>query len=92
MGADLATTQLHEIRDRTRRIETRLTKYLESVGFDTQTQRPYVDDCGHIVIPSLHCSLKDILAVLPDDGNDFVEVVHQGEHVAMIAPPLAKVA
>lgn len=55
-----------ETLDRTRRIETRLTKYLEQTGFDTGIQRPTWGD-GKISVPTPACSLRDCLAVVPSD-------------------------
>lgn len=56
-----------EILDRTRRIETRLTRYMEARGFDTQVQRPRWEDNGTIHAPTSSISLKDCLAVIPRD-------------------------
>jgi hypothetical protein len=75
-----------ETLDRTKRIETRLTSYLVSVGFDTRTQRPLFLDDGSVSIPSMDCSVKDILGVIPADHFDYdedrvVEVHHKSQHV-----------
>lgn len=73
-----------EIGDRVRRIETRLTAYLTSKGFGTQTMRPVWFD-GSMNIPSMDCSIKDILAAIPhgyfDDSDEVVvEVYHKANH------------
>jgi hypothetical protein len=65
---------LTEIRDRTRRIETRLTRYLESTGFDVQVQRPLWNNNGTIRVPSKACSLNDCLSVVPDSWDPEVEI------------------
>lgn len=55
-----------EIKDRTRRIETRVTRFLESQGFDTEVKKPlWVDD--QIVVPTRACSINDCLMVVPSD-------------------------
>ena len=60
------TPMLNELIDRSRRIETRLTKYLESIGFDTKVQRPYWN--GHsVIIPTPNAPLAEIIATVPDD-------------------------
>lgn len=57
---------LNELIDRSRRTETRLTKYLESIGFDTRVQRPYWN--GHsVIVPTPAVPICDILAVVPPD-------------------------
>lgn len=57
---------LNELIDRSRRTETRLTKYLESIGFDTRVQRPYWN--GHsVIVPTPAVTLCDILAQVPTD-------------------------
>jgi hypothetical protein len=70
--------ELKEVVDRTRRIETRLTKYLEAQGFETQAQRPLWKD-GTVHVPSPACSIKDILAVVPNewDREAEIEVYHR---------------
>lgn len=87
---------VREIRDRARRIETRLTKFLEQSGFNAQTQRPFLNADDQLVIPSMYCSLKDILAAVPPSlaaAGTIITVVHAGEVVAGVAvPSLAKEA
>ena len=53
-----------EMRDRIRRLETRMTKWLETQGFDTQIQRPKWTH-GVVEIPNQFTSIKDILAAIP---------------------------
>lgn len=62
-----------ETLDRTRRIETRQASHLESIGFNTKTQRPVWYEDGSVVIPSMDCSIKDILAAVPPDHHDRLE-------------------
>jgi exonuclease VII large subunit len=71
---------LQEILDRTRRIETRMTRFLEERGFDTKVQRPAWSD-GVVTIPTLGASLKDILSVIPRRWTKEVEVECDGESV-----------
>ena len=55
-----------EMADRLRRIETRLTKYLEAQGFDTQAQKArwnYREEA--VEIPSRNIALKEILECIP---------------------------
>lgn len=53
-----------EVLDRVRRIETRLTKYLEAQGFDTGAVKPVWRD-GVVYLPSGACSIHDILRATP---------------------------
>ena len=69
-----------EIRTRCRRIETRLTSYMESKGFDTQSKKPVWIE-GSIKLPNLSCSIKDILAVIPKDWPDDIVISHDGKDV-----------
>ena len=64
------TLMLKEAVDRLRRVETRLTKYLQWRGFDTQTTVPRwtaYEDRGVLSIPAISCSLRDCLAAIPPD-------------------------
>jgi hypothetical protein len=73
-----------EIRDRLRRIETKVTNFLEANGFDTKNQKP-VYSGGQLVVPSIQCTLAEVLMAIPDNqgrvdvynGTDFVCVVEK---------------
>lgn len=76
----------NEMLDRTRRIETRLTRYLEQNGFDTGVQRPTWDPRGIIHIPTRALSIHDMLSVVPKEwpiGDEVVVRIH-GEFVMAI--------
>lgn len=63
-----------EVADRLRRIETRLTKYLEAQGFDTQAQKARWNPREQAVeIPSRAIALKEILDCIP--------ITHIGQEV-----------
>ena len=75
---------LKEITDRTRRIETRLTRYLESRGFDTQVQKPTWVGPGRIEVPTRACSLGDCLSVVPHNWDPDEEImVYCGKDLLM---------
>lgn len=77
---------LKEIQDRARRIETRLTKFMEQQGFDTGVARPWFHD-GRVRIPSRASSIIDILGVIPAEWvEQEVEIFEQDELVAIIVP------
>lgn len=59
--------------DRLRRIETRLMKYFEHVGFDSQGKRPTFAK-GRLIVPSPNTPLKDCLDAIPADWDAPVEV------------------
>ena len=61
-------TQLDEIVDRVRRTETRLTKFMEAQGFDTQVARAlWVPDPGYVLVPSPAIAIQEVIAVIPSD-------------------------
>lgn len=76
------TDQLTEIQDRLRRVETRLTKFMEWSGFDSQVRKPRWSS-GTIVVPSLGATLKDCLEVVPADwsNSSAIFVVHKEQTV-----------
>lgn len=65
--------QLQEVVDRCRRMETRLTKFLETQGFDTKVRRPLWRN-GEVIVPSMATSLHDVLATIPAEWNKSNEV------------------
>ena len=80
---------IKEVVDRTRRIETRLTRYLEAQGFETFAKRPIWRE-GEIHIPNLNCSIRDCLAVIPpgwfEAGNE-IEIFHKAKLVIGLYQP-----
>lgn len=75
-----------ETRDRVRRIETRLTRFLHDQGFDTQVQRPHFDgDAVHIPSPSV--ALDALLeAIPPGHTHDAIPVLLKGQVKCYICP------
>ncbi len=74
--------RIGEIQDRLRRIETRLTKYMQERGFETQTQKcVWFEKEREIHIPSMDVRLRDILVLVPEKRANFIQVIHQGEPV-----------
>jgi len=61
-----ATGDMQEALDRLRRMETRLTRFMEVQGFDTGVKRPFWRE-GAIHMPTDATSVKDCLVVLPAD-------------------------
>lgn len=76
-GPDFTTgdrANLLEILQRSRRIETRLTRLLETEGIQTGIQRPWwMDD--KVMIPSPMTTIDAILKVIPESWPDPVRVV-----------------
>lgn len=78
-----------ETRDRTRRIETRLTKLLIALGVDTESDK-IVFDPGSLVgdakvtIPSPHTSVKELLAAVPDTFDGAVDLFVGDQHLATL--------
>lgn len=76
---------LKEVVERCRRIETRLTRYLEMQGVDAGGLKPMFIS-GEIRIPNRATSVQDCLAVVPSTWNPDEEifVTHKGEYVMSI--------
>lgn len=78
--------KIQEVVDRSRRIETRLTKYLEEQGFNTQGRKPLwreVEGIGRLDIPAMGCSIDDCLTAIPPTypKGDEVLVYHNGKFI-----------
>lgn len=82
------TNILMEVLDRTRRIETRLTKFMEASGFDTKVRRPLWNGEA-IIVPSPATSLRDCLSVIPADHSRTlsIPVYHKDELLLVIGKP-----
>jgi hypothetical protein len=76
----IADTQ--EMKDRLRRIETRLTSFMEQNGFDTGSKKPEWRQ-DHVVIPSMSARLDDILAVIPVT-SPMANIIHKTKRVASL--------
>src|ERR1700741_4980089 len=63
-----------EAAERCRRIETKQTKHLVSIGFDTGSQMPLWHDDGPVGVPSRATSLVDIMSVVPIDWDREYEI------------------
>jgi hypothetical protein len=80
--------EMREVLDRLRRIETRVTRFLETQGFDTQVQRPKWDEATHtLYIPSMGVSLRDILLAIPPQRSQLILVKHKGDLVCTLHVP-----
>lgn len=76
---------VREVKDRSRRIETRLTKLMTHLGYETQASMPEWRD-NHVEVPSISTAIKDVLAVIPDNWNANVPVpvLHKRERLCYI--------
>jgi len=77
-------TDLKEMKERMRRMETRLTAFLEVQGYDTGAKQPKWDHMGKVHIPSVDVSLKKIMRVIPEDWDRGVQIVHQDKNIAIL--------
>jgi len=79
---------LTENRDRLRRIETRLTKFLETQGFETGRQKP-IWRRGEIELPDPHTSIQDILNAIPDQWHrdSAITLKFKGRVICTLYPP-----
>lgn len=81
------TKPTDELLARTRRIETRLTQLLIAAGIDTQVQRPVFDaQQGRLRVPSIHSSLKEITASIPEGWTSPVELIIGGTRLGQFVP------
>jgi len=86
----MSETQLKEVVDRTRRIETRLTKFMVAQGFETGARKPVWSEGDHsIVVPNASTSLADCIEAFPAElGNlDAAAVVHEGRLIGYVMRP-----
>lgn len=75
---------LKECLDRLRRVETRLTTFLEASGMVIQVERPTFKD-GVVYVPTPSVSMRDCLAVVPEEWYDKrVLVKHKGDVLAIV--------
>jgi hypothetical protein len=75
--------RIGEIQDRLRRIETRLTKYMQERGFETQVQKcVFEEDSLHL--PSLDVRYRDILTAIPKEYRGELRLWHQGMEVGIL--------
>ena len=77
---------LHEMKDRLRRMETRLVTLCTNLGYETVRKKPTwrVNEKGpEIDIPSLETSIRDITDVMQDTENE-IRVVHKGRLVCYV--------
>ena len=92
LSADILAVKrdLAEIKDRARRMETRITSYLGDQGFDILNTKPKWEGQSTLMIPSLNMGVGDLikaLAVRPTDYvSDAVRVVHKGTTVLTFRP------
>lgn len=73
-----------EIVERTRRIETRITKIGNALGIDVGGARPVWRPDGTILLPSPGCSLTEILKAIPSMHQDDVDVFVGADYLATI--------
>lgn len=74
--------------DRLRRMETRMTGFMQWMGYDTGSDRPVWAN-GIVNVPTPGASLRDIMAVIPPEWSheDEVEVHHRGAWIASVVKP-----
>lgn len=80
---------LHEMKDRLRRMETRLVKLFEHLGLDTERKMPkwrINDDGPEVEIFSMETSIKDIIEVIPVSHERLLNILitHKGKRVCWV--------
>lgn len=74
-----------EVLDRVRRIETRLTMFLEASGFDTKVRRPLWDGTRRrVIVPNPSTPLKDCVAAIPEAYRGQVTVYCKDDLITTI--------
>lgn len=72
------SNEMRELLDRTRRIETRLTAYLERQGEPIHNPKPlWEHTTNSILVPNMDCSIGKCLSEVPDDYKGIVKLIHQ---------------
>jgi hypothetical protein len=80
-----STRDLHEMKDRLRRMETRLVKLFEHLGLDTERKLPDYGS-GVVNIPSMMTSIEDIMRALPEGTKLPINVFHKKQYVVTLVP------
>lgn len=79
-----AYSLIKETRDRSVRIETRVTKLLKMMECETKTQAARYNMRGQFVlVPSRDISLAEVMAAVPEGQSEF-DVVVGTDHVCTI--------
>lgn len=73
-----------ETLQRARRIETRLTQLMIALNVSTDAQKPIFNN-GSLIVPSHHCSLKELIDNIPRSWQGPVKVFVGTDLVATIA-------
>lgn len=76
-------TPMDEAVDRLRRIETRLTAFMEAQGFVTKAVKPMMDGYLRMAIPNINVSLRDVINAAGTCRQEF-PLVLDGEIMAYI--------
>lgn len=79
----MSEIDIEDIATRLRRIETRLSKFMEWQGFDLQATKPTWKD-GRVNIPSVGTPLREILNVIPSNWDDDVDIYHRGKFISIL--------
>lgn len=79
-------TEISEIRDRMLRMETKLTELCNHMGLAQGSKPAWQVDKGYGVVglPSLGCSIRDIVGVIPPGWADDTYVMFKGDCVMTI--------
>jgi hypothetical protein len=91
---DRNTDPLKEILTRSRRTETRLTTLMIHMGLDAQGQKPVfqdnraygeaIDKRSAMQLPSIDCSMKSMLAAVPEGFRGMIDVLIGTDHVTTL--------
>ena len=76
---------LTEIVQRCRRMETRLTRLLETEGIQTGIQRPWWSEDSKVMLPSPMTTIDAILKVIPEGWPQTIQVIlkEEQQHIVM---------
>jgi hypothetical protein len=77
--------KLENIERRVIRVESKLSQFMEEQGIKVGALRPIWKD-GDIILPSLACTTKALVSVIPNDWppEDEVAVFFDGEHIMSV--------
>jgi len=82
---DQSFTEIREILDRVKRIETRVTITGRHVGADVGGGRPQWVAPGKIKVPTRNCSIGELVRVIPRDWVKTVQVYLDEEYLFTLA-------
>ena len=86
MSTPADSPAIMEILDRSRRIESRLTSFINKCGFTPNGKKPIWNGADlSVTVQSRETALDEILGVIPDHVTDDVAIVFAGKTLCVLS-------